>query len=524
MKIKFTVLKNYKNIQRFKLIKKEKSILDIFASFLKKLKLAFFLFLFFNLSFSLYEPVEILVEKSWVIENTEGVRSIYVESPFLLNTSQQKVLYLETNFENISTGKNILLRTEIKNPNGEKITLYAKAIVLVNYSPFFNDYIIPESTFLFQPSNNIIYNEEIRNLAYSLKKDKVVKTALNINNWIYKNFQYDLSFEEKNLNASEIIKIKRGVCSHYAKAMVSLLRAIGIRANYISGYYLENNKTEPHAWVEVELNNKTIYFDPTHGEAVLLSSLRVALYSSNNESEGYDYYEYSFLGFNTPSSEPLYKTEFKMSILKNYSTDLKEIKVDFIFLKNESKIIYRIENPTDKYVVFPYYLLTPLEEPKKELLFIPPYSSTFVCKVMQIEPYYIYPITLIIGDYKFSTNVSIFTPSSSYIPINDKEREQIEKCFSSLFLEEKINNNISDYYEVIIDGDNESQDNLTQKTEENKVEEETNNTYSDFDEVSKLENNQSLQQHLNEKGEKIEGCTLPLFILFFSLLLIYARS
>lgn len=67
---------------------------------------------------------------------------------------------------------------------------------------------------------------------------------------------------------------KRGYCSHYAMAMATALRAVGIPANVIIGYhggewnayggYYRVRQSDAHAWVEAELApGKWYRFDPT---------------------------------------------------------------------------------------------------------------------------------------------------------------------------------------------------------------------------------------------------------------------
>ncbi len=89
--------------------------------------------------------------------------------------------------------------------------------------------------------------------------------------WVNHHMSYNLSLAGENLSASKILKIKKGVCSHYSTLAVALLRSIGIPAREVVGFAYSDlpsvNGFGPHSWIEVYFpNDGWVQFDPTYGE------------------------------------------------------------------------------------------------------------------------------------------------------------------------------------------------------------------------------------------------------------------
>jgi transglutaminase-like putative cysteine protease len=68
--------------------------------------------------------------------------------------------------------------------------------------------------------------------------------------------------------AAEAYGLRRGVCQDYAHVMITVCRAAGIPARYVSGHLL-GERGGSHAWVEVLVPDpagaRAIAFDPTNG-------------------------------------------------------------------------------------------------------------------------------------------------------------------------------------------------------------------------------------------------------------------
>lgn len=76
-------------------------------------------------------------------------------------------------------------------------------------------------------------NQEIQNLALSLKRDSIKDTARAIALWTYTHIMYDNTDEYNDcygMKASEILERGSGVCSTMSKLNIALLRADGIPA------------------------------------------------------------------------------------------------------------------------------------------------------------------------------------------------------------------------------------------------------------------------------------------------------
>ena len=85
-----------------------------------------------------------------------------------------------------------------------------------------------------------------------------------IGKWIHKNIKY-----EENVTISgieEILKERKGVCSHFTKLYNALLNSIGIKTLQATGFSIKNLETlkrEGHAWTVAQINGKWIGLDAT---------------------------------------------------------------------------------------------------------------------------------------------------------------------------------------------------------------------------------------------------------------------
>ncbi|MGE9289512.1 MAG: transglutaminase family protein, partial [Puniceicoccales bacterium] len=91
----------------------------------------------------------------------------------------------------------------------------------------------------------------------------IIDTALSLNEWIYKNFEYVPGATNVSTPLERVLEIRKGVCQDFAHVMLSILRTGGIPARYVSGYIEHVDPTKPgselvgaaasHAWVEINL-------------------------------------------------------------------------------------------------------------------------------------------------------------------------------------------------------------------------------------------------------------------------------
>jgi len=88
--------------------------------------------------------------------------------------------------------------------------------------------------------------------------------------WLHNNIVYDAQYGPVIKNSEWVLANMRGVCDEYAHTFISLARAIGIPARYVSGIAygkstLAEVSWQNHAWAEAYLG-QWIPFDPTWGE------------------------------------------------------------------------------------------------------------------------------------------------------------------------------------------------------------------------------------------------------------------
>ena len=89
--------------------------------------------------------------------------------------------------------------------------------------------------------------------------------------WIGYNIVYDYSFKKESYTAAGTWKNRTGVCEGYVLLYIQMAKAVGLNAEYISGYakntadYNPGNPLEKHGWGVVHINGKHVLFDVTWG-------------------------------------------------------------------------------------------------------------------------------------------------------------------------------------------------------------------------------------------------------------------
>ena len=91
-----------------------------------------------------------------------------------------------------------------------------------------------------------------------------------IGKWVKKNVTYDLRYTGRNeMEATEILKKKIGVCHHFTKLFNALMYSLGYKVIYVSGYALDKkdfyDKADAHAWSLIKIDGKWLPFDATWG-------------------------------------------------------------------------------------------------------------------------------------------------------------------------------------------------------------------------------------------------------------------
>ena len=103
-----------------------------------------------------------------------------------------------------------------------------------------------------------------------LKEDKTNNLDyIKIGYWVKKNINYDKHIPIIKKNPIETFKSKKGTCNDLTNLYNCLLKIIGIKAIFVSGYVIEENKYDNnggndfdyHCWSLAEINNKFIPLD-----------------------------------------------------------------------------------------------------------------------------------------------------------------------------------------------------------------------------------------------------------------------
>lgn len=84
-----------------------------------------------------------------------------------------------------------------------------------------------------------------------------------MSDWIQTNFTYDSMASAIGATATDSFQSQSGVCRDYAHVLITLVRAAGIPARYVSVYAPDVIPKDFHAVVEVYLNNAWHLVDPT---------------------------------------------------------------------------------------------------------------------------------------------------------------------------------------------------------------------------------------------------------------------
>ncbi|HDI03276.1 MAG TPA: hypothetical protein ENF67_01915, partial [Candidatus Pacearchaeota archaeon] len=208
------------------------------------------------------------------------------------------------------------------------------------------------------PTFYITSNDEfIKNKADQLKSDDAFETLFNIASYVDKIMEYDLNSKELK-KASELLKERKGVCSHYTILFLALTRALGFPSRYVSGlaYSTEEKRFIEHAWAEVYLNERWIPFDLTFHQYGWLDAFHIALKKSKEARK--EFVQYFYYGKLTPK-----ELEINTRIV-NISKEKKklyfEIEVKPLFnevsLTSYVPIKVTVKNPNDFYFSLPLHL------------------------------------------------------------------------------------------------------------------------------------------------------------------------
>nr|WP_233148366.1 transglutaminase family protein [Rhodopirellula sp. MGV] len=82
-------------------------------------------------------------------------------------------------------------------------------------------------------------------------------------NWTYDELAYTPGSTGPTTTACDVLRQKQGVCRDFAHVAISLCRAMGIPARYVSGYAVNLNPPDFHGFFEAYLDGRWFLFDAT---------------------------------------------------------------------------------------------------------------------------------------------------------------------------------------------------------------------------------------------------------------------
>jgi len=84
-----------------------------------------------------------------------------------------------------------------------------------------------------------------------------------VRDWVQQNLTYKAGVSTSTTTAADTLQMRAGVCRDFAHLLITLCRALGLPARYMSAYALNLDPPDFHAVVEVYLSGRWYLFDAT---------------------------------------------------------------------------------------------------------------------------------------------------------------------------------------------------------------------------------------------------------------------
>lgn len=376
------------------------------------------------------------------IEHPENVDYIVVKVPLLYEGEAQSVnLTIDRDYK-VENGFYII---RIDNPKHiENITLHA--IIEVDY----DGWKIKQPTFIEEYENLSIIKEgeltkpsaKIRKKANSFLSEDVYLTTTKIVDWVYDNVEYDLSYTDKKLSASEVYNLRKGTCDEFSHLVIAMFQSIGIPTRFVKGYVFSNNTWEPHAWVEYyNPHYEWLPIDPTFDEYVYLSGQRIGIAYGDEQN---DNLSDSVSAFGHGDFNVSFESVVTINTIKvNYRNIRFLISHEVINTnssnqnqKGETKAItvkVTLENMDDKYYFIPTTFVLPSEIGgfEKNIIILAPYETKVITKTINVSKLgnggYRIPYHLNLFGYEYSGNFEIINGK-----LNQKNSESEKRIIEEM--------------------------------------------------------------------------------------------
>ncbi|MEZ5297615.1 MAG: transglutaminase family protein [Ilumatobacteraceae bacterium] len=84
-----------------------------------------------------------------------------------------------------------------------------------------------------------------------------------ISDWVHANIVYEAGSTDGSSSATDVLLQRAGVCRDFAHVAITLCRAIGVPARYVSGYGVGVDPQDFHGFFEAYIGGDWYLFDPT---------------------------------------------------------------------------------------------------------------------------------------------------------------------------------------------------------------------------------------------------------------------
>ncbi len=340
-----------------------------------------------------------------------------------------------------------------------------KIFPLTNFDLEFSEYT--------KPADIIDITPEIRQLASSLAEgeDDLFELEFKLGEWIRNNIEYSLSTitAEASQQASWVLKNKVGVCDEITSLFISMNRALGIPAKYVSGlaYSTSSEFTEKwggHGWAEVYFPEiGWVPFDITYGQYGFLDATHIKLTESKDSSASSAVYLYEGRDFSFDTGSMDVNINIKQAHEKNQNKILidAEYAKSLVGFNSYNLLTITVKNLMNYYVAPTLQISRAMEmaidgEPKFTILLTPKetqkiYFLTHIKEPLKSRRYYIFPTTVYSDMGKnISTSFNVREDYPDYQKqvfesfINQKKNE-LEKPYSK-YVNLECQNDNSEYY------------------------------------------------------------------------------
>ena len=228
---------------------------------------------------------------------------------------------------------------------------------------------IPEDLAIYLETTDFInIDQDIQNLATELAQghDDLFLLQHELGSWITENIEYNLSTitAEANIPSTTVLRQRYGVCDELTNLFISLNRALGIPARFVSGIaysdsILFDEKWGNHGWAEVYFPEVGwVPYDVTYGQYGFIDATHIALSKRVDGSQpAVNYYAFG-RGFTFTPASLDFDTKLidKKSSPLNPTTITIEMQETDVGFDSYNLVKATIQNNLDGYYVEELYL------------------------------------------------------------------------------------------------------------------------------------------------------------------------